>query len=128
MTSFKQHNRLNWQKNIFIFGILLIISIYSSARLYQEFKILFFSQINMEVVSDSTREDKALTFRGAMIDGVWYNPEELIQQGEWNAADLGKVKFSESLIINIPAARQINLAFDAGPEQGSVRIIYDGET
>lgn len=128
MTSFKQHNRLNWQKNIFIFGILLIISIYSSARLYQEFKILFFSQINMEVVSDSTREDKALTFRGAMIDGVWYNPEELIQQGEWNAVDLGKVKFSESLIINIPAARQINLAFDAGPEQGSVRIIYDGET
>ncbi len=69
---------------------------------------------------------KHIAFRGAQVDGNWYNPSELAassagwlydeEQGKYTA--VGK----QPLIINLPVGTQRALTFDAGPKEGIVTV------
>lgn len=84
-------------------------------------------QPSILILSAAERE---ITFRGGRVDGVWYNPNDiLISDGNW-IEDAEENTYTstggESFTIDLPLGRDRILVFDSGPEEGLVRLEWDG--
>lgn len=76
-------------------------------------------------------EEGNVTFRGASVDNKWYNPEDILRQGNWeedsNERTLTAVG-RQPLKLQIPMGEVRALIFNVGPNEGAANIRMDGET
>lgn len=74
---------------------------------------------------------KEVIFRGAIIDGDWYNPDTLYQSGDWEkdvTRHVLKARSDDLLQLHIPTAKQAYLVFNVGPNQGKAEVTVGNES
>lgn len=76
---------------------------------------------------------KSVVYRGASVDGKWYNPWENIKSvGNWASSDDGSAIYTATdetgFQFTLPKAEQRTLTFNVGPNEGSVKVEIGSET
>ena len=75
----------------------------------------------LEVKVTSLLPEKEVVFRGASIDGVWYNPQTLVQSADgWNfdeATFTYRAETSSKMTLDIPKGSERAVVFHTGVEQ-----------
>ncbi|MGO5097233.1 acyltransferase [Agathobaculum sp. LCP25S3_E8] len=76
---------------------------------------------------------KRVVYRGASVDGKWYNPwENVIDAGNWELSDEGSSTYTATdgtaFRFTLPNAEQRLLTFNVGPNEGSVMVEIGDET
>ena len=107
----------------FSFLIFLIgTNVFSANNLQQEIVTIYSQDI-----------DKRVVYRGASVDGKWYNPwENVIDFGNWGLSDEGSSTYTATdgtaFQFILPKAEQRTLTFNVGPNEGSVMVEIGDET
>lgn len=98
--------------------------------------------IGMNVVSSQNTTDniiniysqnikKSVVYRGAVVDGIWYNPcGNIIQSGNWlidENTQLCTAVDNTPLQIKLPDGEQRRLTFNVGPDEGEVKVEVGNE-
>lgn len=89
-------------------------------------------QNSKEVIISPKTGNGTVVFRGAMVDGTWYNPQELlVSESNWGLreADNTLVAMDDSaLTLNLPIGMERTLVFNNGPTAGNVDISINNKT
>lgn len=72
-------------------------------------------------------------YRGAMIDGIWYDPmETVVASGEWIFCEEDRTfiatREDDPLTIHLPRYSERSMTFDVGPKHGIARVKLSNET
>lgn len=71
-----------------------------------------------------------VTFRGATVNGIWYNTGDIITNGDWveDAKDKTLSWYGEdqesSIVFKLPYGTEQKIVFNVGPDQGKVEVEY----
>ncbi len=86
----------------------------------------------LEVKVTSLLPEKEVVFRGASIDGVWYNPQTLVQSADgWNfdeATFTYRAETSSKMTLDIPKGSERAVVFNTGEGQGNILLEISGQT
>lgn len=113
---------LNTRKYVGIGLILILFSAILSGFVCSNIK----KEITISVDRSNLSVNQTFNFRGAIIDGQWFNPESLAEAGEWNLDSQNHfILFTERtpVVIKVPINKNVNLIFDSGPEEGKINIL-----
>lgn len=113
-------------------GIIAIIAVFIMAFLtgtgvVRDIK----AKAPLHVTVASRLEGQQVVFRGATVDGVWYNPADLIQSAEgWEYEATTNTYFTThqvEMILNLPKGSDRILVFNTGEGQGNISIEIAGQ-
>ncbi len=83
---------------------------------------------NEEILIVPRPESGSVTFRGAMVDGDWFDPQGIVvnlAEGGWTLDETENTLTAtnnQSLQLNLPFGKERSLVFNIGPEEGIVEI------
>lgn len=86
---------------------------------------------NNQIAVTPIPESGSVTFRGAMVDGAWYNPQDIVVSGSegWilNESDNTLISVNgQSLQMRLSKGMERRLVFNIGPEEGNVDVRVGG--
>ena len=88
-----------------------------------------YTQSNKQVIVTPQAESGSIVFRGAMVDGSWYGPQDLAVHSdgwEWQEQENVLVVNGEApLQLDLPIGMERTLIFNTGPSEGTVRILVN---
>lgn len=107
-------------------SLLIIVSLVSMAILRD---IKDRAPVSVTITSLSTEQE--VVFRGAMIDGLWYNPNSLVHSKKgWDYNDESstfRTMIPAKLVLNIPKGVDRAIVFNTGTGQGNISIEISGQ-
>lgn len=122
--------RLDWKKVVMGFGLTVSLLAVIACMLIGVLseKLIRNDPITITAVPGTG----IVSFRGAMVDDVWYNTTDIVvSSGNWrgNAQTFIYTARDDSpLVIELPYGISRTLTFDVGAGKGNVRIQNNGET
>lgn len=86
----------------------------------------------LEVNITSLSPEQEVVFRGASIDGVWYNPQTLVRSADgWDfdeEAFTYRALTSSRITLEIPKGSERTVVFNTGEGQGNILLEISGQT
>lgn len=91
-----------------------------------------YNEWNKQIVVTPIPKSGSVTFRGAMVDGTWYNPQDIVVSGSegWllNESDNTLTSVNgQSLQMRLLKGMERRLVFNIGPEEGDVDVRVGGK-
>ena len=90
------------------------------------------AQSALEVNVTSLLPEQEVVFRGASIDGAWYNPQTLVQSADgWDfdeATFTYRALTSSKMTLDIPKGSERAVVFNTGEGQGNILLEISGQT
>ena len=92
----------------------------------------FYVQSNKSITVVPHLIDGEVVFRGAMLDGIWYNPQELLaSESSWVLQETDNTLAAMDgsvLALSLPIGMKRTLVFNNGPTAGKVDISVNNNT
>ncbi|MHC1732032.1 MAG: ArnT family glycosyltransferase [Bacteroidales bacterium] len=121
-------------------GILIIVILFVG---YISYKVSIFylsksdalTKVTITSLGEKNRSStgKGVTFRGALVDGIWYCPSDILLYGDWTeGGEVSTLSWNEniktrSITVRLSYGTKRNLTFNVGPDQGIVQIGIGGK-
>ncbi|MHC1732031.1 MAG: acyltransferase [Bacteroidales bacterium] len=135
------NERVSWRLDFLIKKIIpccliaLIVALTTYKVSSHFFKDFYASTIIISALDERNEASTGteITFRGASVDGRWYNVGDILLGGGWTKNEEAQTLTwhrdmqDYSMTINLPHGAKRSVTFNTGPDQGRIKVEINGE-